>query len=867
MNFHPILSFSEEDKKGTTRPHDDALLITLKIRDYDVNRMMMDGGSGTEVMYPDLYEGLRLKPEDLMPYNSPLMSLDGKFIIPKDTIRLPIQTGLEIVEVNFIVVDAYSPYTAIVGRPWLHTLGAVASSLHQKVKFPSGDQVLKIRGCQSTARQAPVSPPDTAAEEVKCEDLEKVVIGGDPEKFFQDACDAPGFDPAFICHHLNANPSITSKNQPPRHPSREHANAIRDEVVKLKHVGAIKEVFYTEWLANTVVVKKKSGKLWEKTAFVTPTRNYHYKVMSFGLKNTGPTYQRMMTRIFKSQLGKSIEIYVDDMVVKSKVVSEHLGDLDSTFDVLRKHNPRLNASKCSFGVGSGKFLGYMVTYRGIEVNSDQSKAINDLKLPQNTKEVQKLTRMITALNRFISKSANRYRPFYLLINKWKGFEWSEDCIVTFQQLKEYLSWPPIISSPEADEVLYAYIVVAPYAVSLVLIRDDNSLQKPVYYVSKSLHEAEVRYLPLEKAILTVVCATRKLPHYFQTHTVVILTQLPLKSVLRTADYTGRIAIWSIILGAFDIKYMPRTSIKSQVLADLVVEFAEPPVEIVAKERNMDGKSVGVVSMPGPLCWKVYIDSTTNQRGSGVGLVLVSPEKTIIEKSLKLGFSTTNNEAEYEALLQGMAMVQKMRGKAVEMFSDSRLVVGQSDFDLFSLSHVFRSGNTHANSLATLATAKGLPRIILVEHLDRANEVAKGMVHIHEVRMGPSWMDPIMRFLKDDILPEEKSEAEKIRRNASWFRLSKDHKLYKRSYSRPYLLCIYPEASELLLEELHEGICESHTRGRPLSHRAITQEYWWSEMQKEALEYVKKCDQCQRFAPNIHQPGGVLNPLSNPWSFA
>ena len=175
-------------------------------------------------------------------------------------------------------------------------------------------------------------------------------------------------------------------------------------------------------------------------------------------------------------------------------------------------------------------------------------------------------------------------------------------------------------------------------------------------MSKSLHEAEVRYLPLEKAILAVVHTTRKLPHYFHAQIVVVLTQLPLKSVLRTADYIGRIAIWSTILGAFDIKYMPRTSIKGQVLADLVVEFAEPPVEIVAEEKNMDGKSIGVISTPGPPCWKVYVDGAANQRGSGVGLVLISLEEAIIEKSLRLGFLATNNKAEYEALLQGIVMV-------------------------------------------------------------------------------------------------------------------------------------------------------------------------------------------------------------------
>ena len=124
--------------------------------------------------------------------------------------------------------------------------------------------------------------------------------------------------------------------------------------------------------------------------------------------------------------------------------------------------------------------------------------------PRNPKEVQKLIGMIAALNRFISRSADRCRPFFLLLNKWKGFEWTEECALAFQQLKEYLSRPPIMSSPEADEVLFVYIAVAPHAVSLVLIRMDNGIQRPVFYVSKSLHEAEIRYLSLEKAILAIV---------------------------------------------------------------------------------------------------------------------------------------------------------------------------------------------------------------------------------------------------------------------------------------------------------------------------------------------------------------------------
>ena len=289
-----------------------------------------------------------------------------------------------------------------------------------------------------------------------------------------------------------------------------------------------------------------------------------------------------MTKMFEQQLGKNIEVYVDDMVVKSKVVFEHVGDLVNIFGILRKHKLRLNASKCSFGVGSGKFLGYMVTHKGIEVNPDQIKAINGLQAPWNPKEVQKLMGMTAALNRFISRSADRCRLFFLLLHKWKGFEWTEECAVAFQQLKENLSRPPIMSSPEVDKVLFAYLAVASHAVSFVLIWEDSGIQKPVYYESKSFHEAEVRYLSLEKAILAVVHATRKLPHYFQAHTVVILTQLPLKSILQSADYIGRIAKWGTILGAFDIKYMPRTSVKGQVLADPIVEFAELPEEAEVK---------------------------------------------------------------------------------------------------------------------------------------------------------------------------------------------------------------------------------------------------------------------------------------------
>ena len=146
------MGFSDEDKIGTIQPHDDALVITLRIGGYDVKRVMVDQGSAVEIMYLDLYKELNLKAEDLMPYSSPLVSFEGKIIIPKGQVRLPMQTGSEVVEVDFIIVDAYSPYTAIVARPWLHTLGAISSTLHQKVKYPSRGQIKEILGDQALAR-------------------------------------------------------------------------------------------------------------------------------------------------------------------------------------------------------------------------------------------------------------------------------------------------------------------------------------------------------------------------------------------------------------------------------------------------------------------------------------------------------------------------------------------------------------------------------------------------------------------------------------------------------------------------------------------------------------------------------------------
>ena len=295
--------------------------------------------------------------------------------------------------------------------------------------------------------------------------------------------------------------------------------------------------------------------------------------------------------------------------------------------------------------------------------------------------------------------------------------------------------------------------------------------------------------------------------------------------------------------------MPRTSIKGQVLADLVAEFTEPLIEELESAKKMDEKLVGTISKYRLPAWEVYVDGASNQKGSGIGLVLTSPEKVIIEKSLRLDFSAANNKAEYEALLIGMAMVQRMGGKSIKVFSDSRLIVSQvkrefeakdermqgylcqvkclrSKFDSFDLLYIPRNSNAHADSLAMLATssAQDLPRVILVEDLYKPTETRRETAQICQIRAGPSWMDSIIQFLKNDILPEERIEADKVRRKATRYWLSENQKLYKRSFSGAYLLCVHHELTESHLEELHEGICGSHTGGRSLAHRAITQGY-------------------------------------------
>jgi hypothetical protein len=332
---------------------------------------------------------------------------------------------------------------------------------------------------------------------------------------------------------------------------------------------------------------------------------------------------------------------------------------------------RLNASKCVFGVGSGKFLGFMVSHRGIEVNPDQIKAIQELKAPQTHKEVQRLTGMTAALNRFISRSADRCQPFFQLLKKGTTFKWDDSCVAAFEDLKRYLSSPLLLSNPVPAEPLFLYLAVSERAVSAVLIRIKDTVQCPVYYTSKTMTEAETRYLPLEKVGLALVTAAKKLPQYFQAHTIYVVTQYPVQAMFQKSDFTGRISKWGAKIGALDVKYLPRTAIKGQILADFVAEFT-PALE----HKELNATAFQEDSPENSGWWKIYVDGASNAKGSGTGVVIITPDETVIEQSIRLDFKASNNEAEYEAVLAGLNSAKTLGAKNLIVHCDSLLIASQ-----------------------------------------------------------------------------------------------------------------------------------------------------------------------------------------------
>ena len=485
----------------------------------------------------------------------------------------------------------------------------------------------------------------------------------------------------------------------------------------------------------------------EKTSFVTVQGTYCYRVMPFRLKNAGATYHKLVNRMFQKQIGATMEVYIDDMLVKSTTAGPHIAHLSEAFQILRNYNMKLNPAKCAFGVSADKFLGFIVNHKGIEANPDKIKAVLDMPSPLGIKEVQRLTGRIAALSRFVSRASDKCQPFFQVLKK--AFQWDAKCEEAFTALKTYLSSPPILVSPVEGELLPLYLAVSDFSTSAVLVRDKERVQHPVYYCSRALRGAEERYPRMEKLILALVTAARKLRPYFQAHTIEVPTEYLMKQVLHKPEVSGRL----IELSEFDIIYKPKTAIKGQVLADFVMEFA--PIELAETTQAEDDLPI----------WKLFVDRASNAQGSGAGLILTSPEGIDIEYALRFGFHDSNNEAEYEAVIAGLNLAHSLEVDHLEVYSDSQLVVRQIEdtyeaksemmilylqkvrdllkkFALVQVKHVPRAENSRADALEKFATTlqEDLGRSTPIEYLAKPSIDPYSMV-VAPVGSVPSWMDP------------------------------------------------------------------------------------------------------------------------------
>ncbi|KAL0407721.1 UNVERIFIED_CONTAM: Gag-Pol polyprotein [Sesamum radiatum] len=478
--------------------------------------------------------------------------------------------------------------------------------------------------------------------------------------------------------------------------------------------------------------------------------------------------------------------------------------------------------------------------------------------PRSIKEVQKLAGRLAALNRFISRSADKGLPFFKILRGIAKFEWNKTSQEAFDTLKRYLVSPPLLTKPMTGETLYLYMAISESAVSSVLVRQEKREHHPVYYVSKVLQGAEPRYSQIEKLALSLVTAARKLRPYFQSHQVIILTNHPLKQVLASPELSGRMVKWAVELSEFGIEFRPRPAIKAQVLADFIVELAYDEA-----------------SMSTPT-WSLYVDGSSTSTGSGAGIVIESPQGDKFEYAIKLEYPSSNNEAEYEAFLAGGELALAAGAKKVIIYSDSQLVVNQvqgsyeardekmakyfakaknllEKFEEASVVQISRVNNSAADQLARLASSMAAIRNRRITFISSERAAIEEQEEIMCADPTPfSWKEEIIRFLTDGIEPENQKDAKALRRKASRFVMI-DGELYKRGFSQPFLKCLTPEEGNYVLREIHEGMCGNHLGGKALAGKSLRQGFFWPKMLQDAHELVRRCRACQEHANVNHQP--------------
>ncbi|XP_030958282.1 uncharacterized protein LOC115980140 [Quercus lobata] len=339
---------------------------------------------------------------------------------------------------------------------------------------------------------------------------------------------------------------------------------------------------------------------------------------------------------------------------------------------------------------------------------------------------------------------------------------------------------PLLSPSVEGEELYLYLAVTPHAVSSALIREEDKVQRPVYYTSKALKGAEGRYPQMEKLAFALITASRKLRHYFQAHVINVMTDHPLKKAMNRPEAAGRLIQWAVELSEFDIRYLPRHAIKAQALADFIAEFTPSHNETEDSKR-----------------WIVHVDGSSTRHAGGIGVVLQSPEGDKLKHKVRLQYQATNNEVEYEALLKGLELAKSVEAKSICVMGDSQLIMGQVNgtyeakeermkkylgrvmrlvkrFEKADFVQIPREENVEADTIAKEASAD--------ESLEKSDEVqyvpSIDAQEVQQVDNKENWMTPIISYLKDGQLPEEKDEARKVRVRSARYVLM-NGVLYKR----------------------------------------------------------------------------------------
>jgi len=586
----------------------------------------------------------------------------------------------------------------------------------------------------------------------------------------------------------------------------------------------------------------------EKTTFVTPWGTFCYKVMSFGLKNAGATYQRAMVTLFHDLMHQEVEVYVDDILAKSKKEEDHVQVLRRLFERLRKFQLKLNPAKCSFGVKTGKLLGFIVSGRGIEVDPDKAKAIREMPAPRTEKEVRSFLGRLNYIARFISQLTVTCEPIFRLLRKKNPGVWDDDCQEAFDKIKRYLQNPPLLVPPTPGRPLILYLTVTEIAMGCVLGQHDESGRKEqaIYYLSKKFNDCESRYTTTERLCCALVWSAKRLRQYMLYYTTWLISKLdPLKYICEKPYLSSRIAKWQVLLAEYDIVFMTRKAVKGSIIADHFADHAMENYEPL--NFDLPDEDVIVVESESEESdqWTLYFDGAVNVSGNGAGAVVISPENKQYPVSTRLLFECTNNTAEYEACIIGLEAALELEAKKLEVFGDSLLIICQvkgewqtkdeklklyqsyllklaDEFEEIKFTYVSRDKNQFADALATLASMTQVDAKSRIQPINiEARSFQAHCYFIGESPNGKPWYNDIKEFLQHREYPKgiSKTDEKTLRRMTMGFYLDGEI-LYKRSSDETLLRCLNGNEIEQALKEVHEGICATHANGHTMAKQGL-----------------------------------------------